>query len=144
MFAPCVASAWNSASRTNSGRRRPIPVAGSEHEFETDQVVFAIGTNANPIIGQTSQLRLNKRGYIETDETLATSMAGVFAGGDIVTGAATVIEAMGAGRKAARSIKNYLGIRDSGVDDVSRSRRRHVLRDRSPGAQLRAHSRRLR
>jgi glutamate synthase (NADPH/NADH) small chain len=103
----------------DSGRRRPIPVAGSEFEFETDQVVFAIGTNANPIIGQTSHLRLNKRGYIETDETLATSMAGVFAGGDIVTGAATVIEAMGAGRKAARSIKNYLRIRDSGVDGVS-------------------------
>ena len=96
----------------DSGRRRPIPVAGSEFEFATDQVVFAIGTNANPIIGQTSRLRLNKRGYIETDETLATSMAGVFAGGDIVTGAATVIEAMGAGRKAAHSIKNYLRIRD--------------------------------
>jgi glutamate synthase (NADPH/NADH) small chain len=95
-----------------SGRRRPIPVAGSEIEFETDQVVFAIGTNANPIIGQTSKLRLDKRGYIEADENLATSMAGVFAGGDIVTGAATVIEAMGAGRKAARSIKQYLRIRD--------------------------------
>ncbi|MGA7386964.1 MAG: FAD-dependent oxidoreductase, partial [Pseudolabrys sp.] len=102
----------------DSGRRRPIPVPGSEFEFETDQVVFAIGTNANPIIGQTSRLRLNKRGYIETNETLATSMAGVFAGGDIVTGAATVIEAMGAGRKAARTIKNYLRIRDSEVDDV--------------------------
>jgi glutamate synthase (NADPH) small chain len=101
----------------DSGRRRPIPVPGSEFEFETDQIVFAIGTNANPIIGQTSRLRLNKRGYIETDETLATSMAGVFAGGDIVTGAATVIEAMGAGRKAARSIKNYLRIRDSEVDN---------------------------
>ena len=128
----------------DSGRRRPIPVAGSEFEFETDQVVFAIGTNANPIIGQTSQLRLNKRGYIETDETLATSMAGVFAGGDIVTGAATVIEAMGAGRKAARSMKNYLRIRDSGRRRCRRSRRRHVLRDRSAGTQLRAYSRRLR
>ena len=60
-------------------------------------MVFAIGTNANPIIGQTSKLKLNKRGYIDTDENLATSIAGVFAGGDIVTGAATVIEAMGAG-----------------------------------------------
>ncbi len=100
----------------DSGRRRPLPVAGSEHEFETDQVVFAIGTNANPIIGQTSKLKLNKRGYIDVDENLAASMAGVFAGGDIVTGAATVIEAMGAGRKAARSIKKYLGISDSGVD----------------------------
>ncbi|MGZ5583413.1 MAG: NADPH-dependent glutamate synthase [Usitatibacter sp.] len=95
-----------------SGRRRPVPVEGSEFEFETDLVVFAIGTNANPIIGQTSKLKLNKRGYIETDADLATSMAGVFAGGDIVTGAATVIEAMGAGRKAARGMKAYLGIRD--------------------------------
>jgi glutamate synthase (NADPH/NADH) small chain len=100
----------------DSGRRRPVPVAGSEHEFEIDQVVFAIGTNANPIIGQTSKHKLNKRGYIDVDENLAASMAGVFAGGDIVTGAATVIEAMGAGRKAARSIKEYLGISDSGVD----------------------------
>jgi glutamate synthase (NADPH/NADH) small chain len=96
----------------DSGRRRPVPVAGSEHEFECDLIVFAIGTNANPIIGQTSQLKLNKWGYIEADQNLATSMAGVFAGGDIVTGAATVIEAMGAGRKAARSIKDYLRIRD--------------------------------
>ncbi len=101
-----------------SGRRRPVPVAGSEFEFTTDLVVFAIGTNANPIMGQTSKLKLNKRGYIETDANLATSMAGVFAGGDIVTGAATVIEAMGAGRKAARSIKNYLRIRDTGADTV--------------------------
>ena len=99
----------------DSGRRRPVPVAGSEHDFETDLVVFAIGTNANPIMGQTSKLKLNKRGYIATDDTLATSVAGVFAGGDIVTGAATVIEAMGAGRKAARSMKAYLGIRDTGL-----------------------------
>src|SRR5450759_1099146 len=96
-----------------SGRRRPVPVAGSEFEFVTDLVVFAIGTNANPIMGQTSKLKLNKRGYIETDANLATSMAGVFAGGDIVTGAATVIEAMGAGRKAARNMKAYLGLRDT-------------------------------
>jgi len=96
-----------------SGRRRPVPVAGSEFLFECDMVVYAIGTNANPIIGQTSKLKLNKRGYIEVDENLAASIAGVFAGGDIVTGAATVIEAMGAGRKAARSIKDYLGIRDA-------------------------------
>jgi len=74
--------------------------------------VYAIGTNANPIIGQTSRLKLDKRGYIATDEDLATSMPGVFAGGDIVTGAATVIEAMGAGRKAARGMKAYLGLRD--------------------------------
>ena len=94
------------------GPRRPVPVAGSEFDFETDLIVYAIGTNANPIMGQTSKLKLNKWGYIATDDNLATSVAGVFAGGDIVTGAATVIQAMGAGRKAARSMKAYLGIRD--------------------------------
>ena len=96
-----------------SGRRRPVPVEGSEFDFEVDMIVYAIGTNANPIMGQTSGLKLNKWGYIATDDTLATSIAGVFAGGDIVTGAATVIEAMGAGRRAAASMKDYLGIRDS-------------------------------
>ena len=59
------------------------------------------------------QLKLNKWGYIATDDNLATSIAGVYAGGDIVTGAATVIQAMGAGRKAARAMKAYLGLRDS-------------------------------
>jgi glutamate synthase (NADPH/NADH) small chain len=96
----------------DTGRRRPVPVAGSEFDFEADLIVYAIGTNANPIMGQTSKMKLNKRGYIDADDSLATSVAGVFAGGDIVTGAATVIEAMGAGRRAARSMKAYLGIRD--------------------------------
>jgi glutamate synthase (NADPH/NADH) small chain len=96
----------------SSGRRRPVPIAGSEHDIECDLVIFAIGTNANPIMGQTSKLGLNKWGYIATDDTLQTSIAGVFAGGDIVTGAATVIEAMGAGRKAAGAMKEYLGLRD--------------------------------
>jgi glutamate synthase (NADPH/NADH) small chain len=105
----------------DSGRRRPVPVKGSEFEFECDEIVFAIGTNANPIIGQTSHLKLNKRGYIATDDNLATSMAGVYAGGDIVTGAATVIEAMGAGRKAARNMKAYLKIRDSSDDAFGKS-----------------------
>jgi glutamate synthase (NADPH/NADH) small chain len=99
----------------DSGRRRPVPIKDSEYEFEADMVVYAIGTNANPIIGQTSRLKLNQRGYIDADEDLATSMVGVFAGGDIVTGAATVIEAMGAGRKAASSMKTYLEIRDTDV-----------------------------
>jgi len=99
----------------DSGRRRPVPVKGSEFEFDCETVVYAIGTNANPILGQTCKLKLNKRGYIDADENLATSIMGVFAGGDIVTGAATVIEAMGAGRKAARSIKRYLGLRDTDV-----------------------------
>jgi len=98
----------------DSGRARPVVVPGSDFEFEADTVVYAIGTNPNPILGQTSRLKLDARGYIEVDESLATSMAGVYAGGDIVTGAATVIEAMGAGRKAARSLTAYLGIRDSG------------------------------
>jgi glutamate synthase (NADPH/NADH) small chain len=99
----------------DSGRRRPVPVAGSEFDFEADLIIYAIGTNANPIMGQTSKLKLNKWGYIGADDNLATSVAGVFAGGDIVTGAATVIEAMGAGRRAARSMKAYLGIRDAGL-----------------------------
>ncbi len=97
----------------DSGRRRPVPIEGSEYDFEVDPVVYAIGTTANPILGKTSKIRLDTRGYIETNDELATSLAGVYAGGDIVTGAATVILAMGAGRKAAASIKTYLGIRDS-------------------------------
>lgn len=99
----------------SSGRRRPVPIEGSEFDFQADTVVHAIGTSPNPILGQTSQVRLDTRGYIETDENLATSLAGVYAGGDIVTGSATVILAMGAGRKAASSIRRYLGIRDSAI-----------------------------
>jgi len=103
-----------------SGRRSPVPMPESEYEFDVDMVVYALGTQANPIIGQTSNIRLNKRGYIDAGEDLATSLAGVYAGGDIVTGAATVIKAMGAGRKAARGIKAYLGIVDSdSVYDLS-------------------------
>ena len=96
-----------------SDRRSPIPVEGSEFEIEADTVVYAIGTSANPIIGQTSDIGLDRRGFIEADDDMATSLAGVYAGGDIVTGGATVILAMGAGRTAAASIKRYLGIRDS-------------------------------
>jgi glutamate synthase (NADPH/NADH) small chain len=96
-----------------SGRRRPVPWPAAASSWRWTMVVFAIGTNANPIIGQTSGLKLDKRGYIAADEHGATSMAGVYAGGDIVTGAATVIKAMGAGRKAARAIKAYLGLRDT-------------------------------
>jgi len=93
-----------------SGRRRPVPVPGSEREFEADTIVYAIGTNANPIIGRTCGIRLTEKGYIAVDDELQTSIPGVFAGGDIVTGAATVILAMGAGRKAARGMRKYLGI----------------------------------
>ena len=101
--------------------------------------MFAIGTNANPILGQTSKLKLDKRGYIATDENLATSIAGVYAGGDIVTGAATVIEAMGAGRKAARAMKAYLGLRDSDMRLRAREQRarEHALRLAATGARLR-------
>ncbi len=99
----------------DSGRRRPVPIAGSEFEFEADTVVYAIGTQANPVIGQTSKIALDERGYIRTGDDLATSMAGVYAGGDIVTGAATVILAMGAGRRAAAAMKEYLGIRGTDV-----------------------------
>ena len=129
----------------DSGRRRPVAVAGSEHDIETDLVVFAIGTNANPIMGQTSSLKLNKCGYIDADDRFATSVAGVYAGGDIVTGAATVIEAMGAGRKAARSMKAYLGIRDAeaAVRDRRPRQRQPDVRHRSRRAQFRAHPRRV-
>jgi glutamate synthase (NADPH/NADH) small chain len=93
-----------------SGRRRPTPIPGSEFELPVDTVVIAIGQGPNPILLRSmDQLKLNKRGYIETDpETLMTSIPGVFAGGDIVTGAATVIAAMGAGKRAARAMDRYL------------------------------------
>jgi glutamate synthase (NADPH/NADH) small chain len=93
-----------------SGRRRPIPVPGSEFALGVDMVVVAIGTGANPLVpSTTSDLKTNKWGYIIADpETGATSKKGVYAGGDIVTGSATVILAMGAGRKAAEAIHKYL------------------------------------
>jgi glutamate synthase (NADPH) small chain len=93
-----------------SGRRSPSPVAGSELELPLDILIVAVGTGANPIVqSSTPGLATDRRGYIAADrETLATSKPGVFAGGDIVTGAATVILAMGAGRQAARSIDAYL------------------------------------
>jgi homotetrameric NADPH-dependent glutamate synthase len=95
-----------------SGRRRPLPVAGSEFLIDVDTVIYALGTTANPIIAQTTPgLKVNNWGYIELDErTGMTSCPGVFAGGDIVTGAATVILAMGAGRRAANGMLEYLGI----------------------------------
>ncbi|MFH0796191.1 MAG: NADPH-dependent glutamate synthase [Candidatus Omnitrophota bacterium] len=93
----------------SSGRRRPMPIPNSEFRIEIDQAVVAIGTTPNPIIGRTTPgLKLKKRGEIETDEWGQTSIPGVYAGGDIVTGSATVITAMGAGRKSAEAIDNYL------------------------------------
>jgi glutamate synthase (NADPH/NADH) small chain len=93
-----------------SGRRRPEPVPGSEFEIPCDMLVVAIGTRSNPLLTQTApDLVVNKYGYIETDEHGMTSMPGVFAGGDIVRGAATVILAMGDGKGAASAIDSYLG-----------------------------------
>ena len=92
-----------------SGRRSPVAVKDSNHVLEVDEVVMAIGQGPNPLISQTTpDLAVNKRGNIVADENGATSMPGVYAGGDIVTGAATVISAMGAGKKAAAAIDEYL------------------------------------
>jgi glutamate synthase (NADPH/NADH) small chain len=94
----------------DSGRRRPVAIEGSEFEMSCDLVIIAVGSGANPLLTKSTHgLMLNKRGYIVTDpETGKTSKKGVWAGGDIVTGQATVILAMGAGRKAANSIHKYL------------------------------------
>ena len=93
-----------------SGRRRPIPVEGSEYLLDIEMAVIAIGNGSNPIIRQTTpDLNFNKWGNIIVDQSsMKTNKPGVFAGGDIVTGGATVILAMGAGRVAAKSIDEYL------------------------------------
>ena len=92
-----------------SGRRSPIEVAGSDFEIACDVVIMALGTSPNPLIASTtSNLDTTRRGCIVADEAGQTSRPGVFAGGDAVTGAATVILAMGAGRKAAKAIDEYL------------------------------------
>jgi glutamate synthase (NADPH) small chain len=93
----------------DSGRRRPIPVAGSEFVIDCDMVVVAIGTRSNPLLTATAPgLEINQWGYIVTDDRGMTSLDGVFAGGDIVRGAATVILAMGDGKRAASAIDAYL------------------------------------
>ena len=92
-----------------SGRRSPVAVEGSEFVIDCDVVIMALGTSPNPLIKQTTDgLEVNRRGCIVADEDGVTSRPGVFAGGDAVTGAATVILAMGAGRKAAKAIDEYL------------------------------------
>ena len=94
----------------SSGRRRPIPIKGSEYQIDCDLCIVAVGSGANPLLtSETPDMQLNKWGYIITDQqTGKTTKKGVWAGGDIVTGAATVILAMGAGRQSADSIHNYL------------------------------------
>jgi glutamate synthase (NADPH/NADH) small chain len=96
----------------DSGRRRPVPVKGSEFELDCDLAVIAVGAGANPLLTQsTPELKLNKWGYVIADEkTGKTTKKGVWAGGDIVTGAATVILAAGAGRVASNSIHDYLTV----------------------------------
>ena len=93
-----------------SGRRRPVVVEGSEFEIEVDTVIMSLGTSPNPLISSTTKgLEINKRQCIVASEDFgATSKEGVYAGGDAVTGAATVILAMGAGKAAAKGIHEYL------------------------------------
>ena len=92
-----------------SGRRSPVEVPGSEFEIETDTVIMSLGTSPNPLIAKTTAgLETTRRGCLVADENGATTRPGVFAGGDAVTGAATVILAMGAGRKAAAAIHTYI------------------------------------
>ena len=92
-----------------SGRRRPVPIPGSEFEIPTETVIMALGTSPNPLISKTTKgLDVNRWGCLVADEAGATTRPGVFAGGDAVTGAATVILAMGAGRTAAKAIDAYL------------------------------------
>ena len=91
-----------------SGRRRPVPIPGSEFVIECEMVVVAIGTRANPLLtASVPDLKLNQWGYIVVDEDGMTSIPGIFAGGDIVRGAATVILAMGDGKRAAGAIDRY-------------------------------------
>lgn len=93
----------------DSGRRRPVPIEGSNFFLDCDLVVISVGAGANPLLTATMKdIELNKWGYIVADETGKTSVEGVYAGGDIVTGMATVIQAMGAGREAANAIHAYL------------------------------------
>ncbi len=93
----------------SSGRRRPLTIPGSEFDFDCDTVVIAIGQGPNPLlISAIPGLKLNKRGNVEANSDGRTSIDDIFAGGDIVTGTATVIEAMGAGKRAARAIDKYL------------------------------------
>lgn len=92
-----------------SGRRRPVAIPGSEHVVDVDCVIMSIGTSPNPLIKNTTEgLEVNSHGCIITDENGATTLKGVYAGGDAVTGAATVILAMGAGRTAAAAMNSYM------------------------------------
>ena len=107
----------------SSGRRRPVPIEGSNFEIEADGVIVAIGNRPNPLIPQTSPgLETTRWGTLEAnEETLETTMPGVFAAGDVVSGAATVISAMGQGKTAAKSIHRYLTGAEPPGDDATPS-----------------------
>lgn len=92
-----------------SGRRRPVEIAGSEFDMDVDTVIMSLGTKPNPLITSTTKgLETNRKQCIVVDDGGLTSLEGVYAGGDTVTGAATVISAMGAGKLAAKTMDKYL------------------------------------
>jgi glutamate synthase (NADPH/NADH) small chain len=95
-----------------SGRRRPVPIEGSNFKIKIDTALVAIGQSPNPLIPTTVKgLKIGKWGNIETDDDGRTNIPGLFAGGDIATGAATVILAMGAGKRSARAMDKYLKLK---------------------------------
>ena len=97
-----------------SGRRRPVEIQGSEFILDVDTVIMALGTSPNPLIRSTTPgLETNRKGCLIVDENEMTTREGVFAGGDAVTGAATVILAMGAGKTGAKSIDEYIKSKNS-------------------------------
>jgi len=109
-----VATRMELTEPDESGRRAPVCVMDSDFEIECDTVIIAVGTRANPLLRDAApELELTRRGYIMTDDDGATNLPGVFAGGDIVTGSATVILAMGAGKKAARAMDRWLRTREA-------------------------------
>ncbi len=104
-----IANTMELGEPDDSGRRSPVCVMNADFVIECDTVISAVGTRANPLLQKAApDLELNRRGYIMTDDDGATNIPGVFAGGDIVTGAATVILAMGAGKKAAAGMHRWL------------------------------------
>lgn len=104
-----VATRMELGEPDSSGRRAPVCVMGSEFVIDCDTVIIAVGTRANPLLSQAApNLELTSRGYVLADDDGATSIPGVYAGGDIVTGSATVILAMGAGKQAARAMDRYM------------------------------------
>jgi glutamate synthase (NADPH/NADH) small chain len=127
----------------DSGRRRPVPVEGSEFYIETDLVIVAIGSGANPLLTKTTPgLKLNRWGYVEADDRGRTSREQIWSGGDIVTGSVTVIEAMGAGRRGREvHLEGFAALpakdeEHRGVDPLAVSERCQYGRlQRGPGEQ---------